>query len=387
MSTKIEWTDATWNPTIGCTRVSAGCDHCYAFDLHDKRYVHNTKLGKLLVGLDETLTKHIYDKNWQQITDEMDKPADGWAAEARRRNRIGVGGEKLLPAQYDQPFSRVQLMADRLDKPLHWKKPRKVFVNSMSDLFHEDVPDEFIDRVFAVMALTPQHTYQVLTKRPERMRAFVERVNWYECTREGLSKANPVFEAIGKLVEGRLRLAQHYRGFSWPLPNVWMGTSIEDQAAADERIPHLLATPAAVRFLSCEPLLGELRLWPWTQPVGTYGTYTDEKGVHFAGPHIDGQSPIDWVIVGGESGPHARPFNIAWARSLRDQCSAAGVPVFVKQLGSKPYLGSTPMIGQYQALKLHSRHGSDPEEWPEDLRVREFPFPTSPDARSAPKEG
>lgn len=234
-----------------------------------------------------------------------------------------------------------------------------VFLGDMTDLFGEWVADAMLDRIFATMALRPDVTWQLLTKRPERMRAYVERVNWYECTREGLSKANPVFEMIGKSVERGPHLARYYQGFGWPLPNVWLGTSVEDQAAADERIPDLLATPAAVRFLSCEPLLGPINItgdpdglvWPWAEA------------------RAEGHG-IDWVIVGGESGPHARPCNVEWIRDIVGQCQAAGVPVFVKQLGSRPYQGLDN--GGFE-IKLRSRHGSDPDEWPEDLRVREFP--------------
>lgn len=237
----IEWTDATWNPTVGCKRVSAGCDHCYAFQLHDQRHI------------------------------------------AWKRGRFPDA-----PAQYHKPFSQVQLMPDRLDLPRRWRKPRMVFVNSMSDLFHVDVPDEFVDAVWRTMAQTPQHTYQILTKRPERMRAWVrERTGW--------------------------------RGGN-VLPNVWLGTSVEHQAAADERIPLLMDVPAAVRFLSCEPLLGPVDLRPYLM--------------------VDGMRMLDWVIVGGESGPHYRAMNLDWARSLRDQCNAAGVPFFYKQAG-----GRTPKAG------------------------------------------
>jgi protein gp37 len=195
-------------------------------------------------------------------------------------------------------------------KPLSWKRPRRIFACSMSDLFHEALPDEAIDRVFAVMALCPQHTFQVLTKRPERMRRYLSqaqgniwdammglpsrRVN-YVVMRDG----NPVIQAAP----------------GWPLPNVWLGVSVEDQQRADERIPLLLETPAAKRFLSCEPLLGPVDLWP--KLIG---------GVNVPG--------LDWVIVGGESGKGARPMHPDWARSLRDQCQAAGVPFFFKQWGS-----------------------------------------------------
>ena len=193
----------------------------------------------------------------------------------------------------------LELIASALPWPLRWRKPLRIFVNSMSDLFHEALPNEAIDRVFGVMAACPQHTFQVLTKRPERMLAYV---------------ANRP-----------------------PLRNLWLGTSVENQATADARISLLSQTPAAIRFVSYEPAL---------------------EAVNFTGM----LAAINWIIVGGESGPGARPFDLAWARSVVAQCHAAGAWTFVKQLGAKP-------IG----LKLMDRKGGDWSEWPVDLRVREFP--------------
>ena len=203
----------------------------------------------------------------------------------------------------------VRCIEEAMGIPLKRRKPTTYFVNSMSDLFHRDVPFGFVDKVFAVMALCPRHTFQILTKRPERMAEYMA----------GRAAVSP--------------------------PNVWLGTSVENQAAADERIPHLLETAAAVRFLSCEPLLG---------PLTTLGL----RG-------------LNWVIVGGESGPNARPCNIDWIRAIVQQCREAGVPCFVKQLGSHP-------IGRHSSgfdfrLKLKDRKGGDPAEWPEDLRLREMP--------------
>ena len=186
--------------------------------------------------------------------------------------------------------------------PMRWKKPRMIFVNSTFDLFHEDVPFEYIDWVFAVMALCPHHTFQVLTKRPERMRQYLSEKTVIRTQRSPdcvgrIMMAKAVFDGVLTAPP------------QWPLPNVWLGVSIEDQATADARIPHLLATPAAVRFISAEPLLG---------PVN-FSTSLDH---------------LDLVIVGGESGPGARPMNPDWARSLRDQCQAAGVAFFFKQWGA-----------------------------------------------------
>lgn len=234
---KIEWTDATWNPTTGCTKVSPGCDHCYA----------------------------------EKITERFHGPGS---------------------------FATVALHPDRLDKPLHWRKPRLVFVNSMSDLFHDSVPDEFIARVFAVMALTPQHTYQILTKRHGRMRSLLRSPDFRAMVADQVGVSDAIYsrELVG-----------------WSLPNVWCGVSVENQQWADIRIPALLDTPAAVRFLSCEPLLG---------PVDLSG-----------GMAYDPLDGIGWVIVGGESGPGARPMHPNWARSLRDQCQDARVPFLFKQRG------------------------------------------------------
>ena len=467
MSTNIQWTDETWNPiraqhretqAMGwhCERISKGCENCYA----------------------ETLNQ-------------------------RQRFGIGTG----LP--YTQPSrDKVDIVLDAgvLEKPLRWRKPRQVFVCSMTDLFGEWVPDVMLHRVFSVMALTPHITYQVLTKRPERMRDYLS-------------------SGVGAIAD-------------WPLPNVWLGVSVEDQRAANKRIPILLDTPAAVRFLSCEPLLGpvDIRQYLGYTPVnenayqsgrtglpsGAGGGASDrsrrqrlevgsppmesvdgDHPVHsvrapqgreendarlFAGagdagwdqgerlgpsvgisalqrpdtgwdahqppkwdeggqpagePRIgdslgeqdschegteegpshaggDGQRhgkadagegggdpasthgggateghrgglrdqrpdgfkdrpraslgdlapSISWVIVGGESGPGARPCNIEWVRSMVDQCQAAGVPVFVKQLGARPIAWER---GSYVPMKLRHSHGGDPAEWPEDLRVREFP--------------
>ena len=272
MSTKIEWTERTWNPVTGCTKVSPGCDHCYAEGI------------------------------------------------ARR-----FAGGKAFPNGFD-----VTLHPERLDAPLRWRKPARVFVNSMSDLFHDDVPDEFIAHVWATMALTPQHTYQVLTKRHGRMRSLL--VNWRD---------NGFGDAIAAAM---FALPGPGRIIQWPLPNVWLGVSVEDQKRAELRIPALLDTPAAVRFLSCEPLLGPVDLKPWM--VFSETTLTMELAHR-----------LQWVIVGGESGPGARPMGLDWAQYLVGQCQRTGVPVFVKQLGS-----------------AHGpSKGGDMDTWPESLRVREYP--------------
>ncbi|MEY5060380.1 MAG: hypothetical protein RIS45_301, partial [Planctomycetota bacterium] len=269
--------------------------------------------------------------------------------------------------------------------------------DSMSDLFHEDVPFEFIDRVFAVMALTPRHTYQVLTKRPERMAEYFN----------DFGRANiRVYDAATEIVNadfdrfpGDMASKRSSGGSWWPLPNVWLGTSVEDQARADERIPHLLRCPASVRFLSVEPLLGhvDLEFQPKACPScgrGDFITTTRTKGADTicgcAGERC-ADAPllptIDWVIVGGESGAHARPCDVRWIESVVTQCKAAGVPVFVKQLGARvwaqdrpaPYSREEPHGRLIEAappdylFSFKNRKGSDPEEWPSYLRVREWP--------------
>lgn len=264
--TPIEWTDATWNPIRGCTRVSEGCRNCYA-EVMAARFSDPGQWGH---GLAE---------------------------------RVRLPGGKI-----DHRWTgNVQLVDTALDLPLRWRKPRRIFVNSTSDLFHEAVPHDWIDQVFAVMALAPQHTFQVLTKRPERMRAYLQRAFSVHCW------------GIAAFAAGRTKRDDEliHMGVRNPLPNVWLGTSVEDQATADARIPHLLATPAAVRFVSAEPLLG---------PV-------DIEKAKVASNPCDTLIPLHWVIVGGESGPGARPMHPDWARSLRDQCVTAGVPFFFKQWG------------------------------------------------------
>lgn len=249
---KIEWTEKTWNPIIGCDKVSEGCKNCYAMRMA-WRLMHNPK----------TAAKY----------DGVAKKTEGGAI-----NWTG----------------NLNFLSDVLTLPLRTKKPTVWFVNSMSDLFHDEVPNEWIDAVMQVIEHTPHHTYQVLTKRPGRMAAYFNAYYPYLYKKAG------------------------YKG----LENLWLGVSVEHQKAADERIPHLLATPAAVRFLSCEPLLGPVDI------AKACGTSAIAKGFSYLS-----FQEIQWVIVGGESGPNARPMHPDWARSLRDQCQAAGVPFFFKQWG------------------------------------------------------
>lgn len=313
--TSIEWTDRTWNPVRGCSRVSDGCRNCYA----------------------------------ERIAARFSKGRG-----AKRQGEFQ--GFATLENGKSRWTGKVELIESKLTEPLHWRKPSRIFVNSMSDLFHEGVPDEAIDRVSAVMALSPQHTFQVLTKRPDRM------LRWNAQMAD--AEGEPVWLAADNLnVGGRDTLASVQ---PWPLVNVWLGVSVEDQKTANERIPLLLQTPAAVRFVSYEPALGPVDFTRWLACAG-----------HLARTFHN--VFLDWVIVGGESGPGARPFDIAWARNTIAQCKAAGVACFMKQFGAcpqqekefRPYSGAPQTGTDY--LRLRDRKGGDPSEWPEWARVREYP--------------
>lgn len=270
-TSKIEWTDATWNPITGCTMVSAGCTNCYAMGLAATRLRHHPSRAGL--------------------TRE-------------------VGGRAVWTGE-------VRLNDQWMQQPLQWKRPRMILVCAHGDLFHESVPEIWIDQVFAVMALAPQHTFQVLTKRPERMLGYflnAPHQRWMK-----------VMESLWKD-----RIASTVDRYG-ALPNVWLGTSVENQATADERIGPLLATPAAVRFVSAEPLLGAVRL-DRVRPTAS----PNRKTLNALGGsrmHTGMRTGIDWVIVGGESGKNARPMQPDWARSLRDQCESEKVAFFFKQWG------------------------------------------------------
>lgn len=307
---KIEWTDATWNPIRGCSRVSEGCRNCYA----------------------ETVANRFCGQG---------SPYEGVV-------QIDADGKGL-----GKWNGQIKFVEKRLLDPLRWKTPRKIFVNSMSDLFHENVTDEMLDRIFAVMALCPQHTFQILTKRPDRMLAYMSKarpnnmchiasqlVPWYVWRAVNLLQVGLRGEHMCPIGwdlddEDRETIAA-FKG--WPLPNVWLGVSVENQKAADERIPLLLQTPAAVRFLSVEPMLGRVDLMSidYLQAVAQPG-WQGEKRYPFPNMPDEWRTKLlhllDWVICGGESGPGARPMHPDWARSLRDQCMAAGVPFFFKQWG------------------------------------------------------
>ncbi len=254
MPTKIEWTDETWNPVTGCTKVSEGCKNCYA-----------EKIGQ-------------------------------------RFTRIGVYARTNLPLYDTNDFSDVLLHPDRLDQPLHWRKPRRIFVCSMGDLFHEDVPTTFIVKGMVTISHSKQHTYLLLTKRPKRMADF--------------------FEDIGAPA------------------NCWLGVTAENQATADERIPILLQIPAAVRFVSVEPMLSDI----------------DFSGLPESG------AELDWVICGCESGQNRRPCKSEWARNLKDQCVGAGVPFFLKQLPAWKHI---PGFDKGEVIKMPFLDGRQWDQYPE----------------------
>lgn len=307
-NTRISWTDATWNPLRGCTRISPGCQNCYA----------ERMCSRGLPNLKSPTT------------------GDDFAVKTPSGPRW---------------TGKVELIESALEIPMRWRKPRKIFPCSMSDLFHESVPDEWIDRILARMAGCRWHTFQVLTKRASRQRDYFARFKpdgqgWV--TPGGV--AGP--ESLCPIDAAR-----------WPIPNVWLGVSVEDQQRADERIPHLLSTPAAVRWVSVEPMLGPVDLTRWLR-VGPNFAETCSQ--------YRERATLDWVIVGGESGSNARLFDVAAGRALFDQCQAAGVATFWKQFGSRPAVGN--LIGKdAPALGFRDRAGADPAEWPEWARVQQFP--------------
>ena len=351
---KIEWCDVTWNPVVGCSRVSKGCEHCFA-----ERMAHRLS--------------------------HMPQTAERYAGLTTK----GTSGVRWT--------GKVRLVPEVLEKPLRWRKPRRIFVNSMSDLFHKDVPDEFIQHVFGVMAGARQHTFQVLTKRPERMRAWFEML---DAERDQCGRATePRWTCVNGVESLLERDVQPDSEATWPLPNVHLGVSCENQDALLARWPDLAQTPAAVRFISAEPLLGPLDFneagslgaesgdpcWPWSAL----------KGYDGCDPPVPG---IDHVIVGGESGPGARPCNVEWIRSIVQQCRVSGVPVFVKQLGAKPagWCVNRLLFSEEESAEagdgycdhyesgegrdcggrcymLKHPKGADMAEWPEDLRVQEMP--------------
>lgn len=319
----IAWTEETWNPLRGCSRVSEGCRNCYA----------------------ETVAKRFSGPG---------QPYEGLISTGEKGARWS---------------GTVRLVAEKLGEPLRWKRPRRVFVNSMSDLFHESVAFETIDAIFGVMAACryigrdarPGHVFQILTKRPERMHEYLSsdrRAQWAAAAARHGGGHDPdgIYD---QTVFGPIAL-----------PNVWLGVSVEDQASADARIPLLLETPAAVRWVSYEPALG---------PIDFNGITLDDHSNLSAFRVNSDENGLDWIVVGGESGPGARPFDLAWARSVIEQTRETGCRAFVKQLGARAveegceeglvFVGKNPAV----LTRLTHRKGGDPSEWPEDLRVREWP--------------
>lgn len=285
MTTAIEWCDRTWNPIVGCTRVSKGCDNCYAIGVASRNLCDQHR------GLTKIRPK-----------DSTRSGAD-WTGEVR-------------------------LVPQRLSEPLRWRKPQRVFVNSMSDLFHAKVPESFRAAVFAVMAACRRHTFIVVTKRPGP-----GLIPWASA-----KEANASAMGYARHYNRDPRLpSSPWWSVPWPLPNVHILVSAEDQSAWSERVPRLLEMPAAVRGVSAEPLLGPI-VWP------------------------ERLEQLDWLIIGGESGRGARPCAAPWIRDLARRGQAAGVATFIKQLGSDS-VGAGTQAGK----------GDDMSTWPEDLRVREFP--------------
>ncbi|MCR6658022.1 MAG: phage Gp37/Gp68 family protein [Asticcacaulis sp.] len=324
MTTGITWTEETWNPIVGCSIVSKGCTNCYAMQWAGQRMDGNPK------------SPHYADTT-KQVND----------------HHVWTGKLAQAPEA-------------TLLKPLRWQRPRMIFVNSMSDLFHEAVPDEWIDQVFAVMALTPQHTYQILTKRPQRMKAYMSKT-WH-------FRVMDFMRIYGKVPKDKGVGLNTSNGGT--LANVWLGVSVEDQATADERIPLLLDTPAALRWISAEPLLGPIDLVYLNRAPSVIDKampgFSNVEGFYLdalnGGKHIKMKAGIgysassvppklDWVVIGGESGRDARPMHPDWARSLRDQCADAAVPFFFKQWGEWHPMGQTMADGTTNALDKGQRPG------------------------------
>lgn len=426
-SSTIAWTETTWNPLAGCTWASPGCDNCYA----------------------AVMTRRL--ESMGQVK---------YAGLTTRKHFNG----------------KIRIDEDSLTIPMKWKRPRLIFANSMSDLFHRDVPFEFVDKVFAVMALTPQHTYQVLTKRPERMAEYFEDVDELRrrigaaagCLLDGdwiWNEGKKFRPAIENLIDESIGLRCHDDGsegqipeLELPLSNVHLGASVEDQKRADDRIRHLLKCPAAVRFLSIEPMLGRIDLFrslKWQQEYyciscrNWFGHCALENHCPNCGhEHHDELCPecgeeeyelicpecgldggngglshvdccdreiehahglgVDWVIVGGESGPGSRPYRLDWDLNIEQQCKQAGVRFFRKQLGRHPWLpyyfendeirewalgrphrilrpvGGGLVEWDHQTfgqpdpksmieIRLQDKKGENWMEWPESLRTREWP--------------
>ncbi len=386
--TGIEWTDATWNPVRGCSRVSPGCENCYA----------------------------------EAVAARFSGPGLAYEGLARRSK----GGEPRWTGE-------VRMVPEHLADPLRWKRPRRIFVNSMSDLFHERLSDADILSVWLVMARARQHTFQILTKRAERMKDFLSKWVDNDADGEPLMARGPVEtrrahpggrgQMFAALLDGMgdPPPGAAFPTFDWMegprwlpnvLPNVWLGVSAENQEQLDKRWPYLRDTPAAVRFLSIEPQLEDVSLDAifglkpgnsWAECLCAEIDPSDRPCLTCDGrKSLGAKSGLHWVICGGESGRGARPFDLAWGRSLIAQCKAAGVPVFFKQAGASPVDSALrdvwangehhytrppddEVVRQAEAAPgysvtvhqlgrlLRDRKGGDLSALPEDLRVRQFP--------------
>ncbi|MDS1348563.1 DUF5131 family protein [Planktothrix agardhii] len=310
MTTTISWCDEVCNPIVGCSKISAGCERCYAATA--------AKSARL-----QQFWQYREVKEWN--------------------GHVVFVGEQLM-------------------KPFHWKKPKRIFVGSMTDLFHENTPDEWRDRIFSVIALNPSHTFQLLTKRPALMRDYLMGAK---------QRIRRAAVDLGRKLNLSYETYEPYETcqFDWPLSNLWLGVTAENQAMADKRIPLLMQIPAKVRFLSCEPLLEPINL---SKFLPIEWSEIAEDWIE-SWPGIGSYSTNDypsWVIAGGESGAGARPCHVDWLRDIASQCQSAKVPVFIKQLGSNALQGH---IVNGSKLKLKDRKGSDINEFPEDLRLQQFP--------------
>lgn len=324
----IGWTDATWPIVQGCDPVDSGCANCYSvFDVWRQQNHPNPKISAPIAG----------------------------AVQKDERGILSWTG-------------KVACREDRLDWPLKWREPRMIFVPSLGDLFHPAVPDDFIDKVFAVMALTPQHTYQVLSRRSKRAREYC---------------SDP--ETPGRVVDAALRMRELPRNWAWPLPNVWLGASVPDQARAG-RLYDLLATPAALHFVSYEPALEFVDFTQieiaddagHRQRLNAFdGWISTEMGGGMWSHNPSTLKGLGWGIIGGESirrkGKAARPFDLDWARRTISDFQRNGVPLFVKQLGHNPVDSGLWVEGDAPAVSRPRGKGTDPAEWPEELRVQQFP--------------
>lgn len=336
--TGISWTDRTWNCVRGCSIISPGCRNCYA--------------------MREAWRFRYLEGNASMQSAAM-VPEDGPFANLTRMTEAGPKWTGL-----------VKMLKGALGEPMGWRIPSRIFVNSMSDLFHEAITDDFIDAVFGVMAFCRQHTFQILTKRPERMMSYIEGAQ----DRAGKRFLTPAI--IGHAACHVTRISQADKLNSeanrragqseWPLPNVWLGVSVENQAMADYRIPILLRTPAALRFVSIEPLLEMIDIKPFLWQLNP-PTCRQETRASLGNP------ALDWAIIGGESGPNARFCELEWIRLLVAQARAAELPVFVKQLGARSVIERRD-----ETHWSEQRFKGDPaisslDNFPDDLRIQEFP--------------